>query len=378
MGPAIATQIILESDLSKQFRLVHVQTRLSKKLTDIGRFSVLKLFLLTKQYLVFIFRLITVRPDLVIVPVSQTPGGFRKDAIFIRLAARFNTKVLVHLRGSNFLNMYQELPSKAQRSVKRILSECSGAIVLGNNLRYIFEGFFPPQNIFVVPNGADYHFQDSPFGEKETVEGFNMIYLGNLQPSKGILDVTEAFLQFGGDAKTNLHIVGQWRDQNTRDAVQKVLNDKGFKPGSNDSTPTSGSSVHQFISSSGASVFFHSVLYGQQKLNLMAACDLLIFPPREPEGHPWVIIEAMAAGLPVITTDQGAIRESVIDGVNGFIVDKHNPGAIAEKIRFLYEHPDIREKMGRESRRLYEENFTEKQMVENLACVFNAVIENPS
>jgi glycosyltransferase involved in cell wall biosynthesis len=96
-----------------------------------------------------------------------------------------------------------------------------------------------------------------------------------------------------------------------------------------------------------------------------------------PEGHPWVLVEAMAAGLPIISTDQGAITESVIDGVNGFIVDSNNPLQIAEKLEYLMDHPEIREKMGKESRRLYEENFTEEKMIEKLKDVFNTVLNTP-
>ena len=84
----------------------------------------------------------------------------------------------------------------------------------------------------------------------------------------------------------------------------------------------------------------------------------------------------MAAGLPIISTDQGAITESVIDGVNGFIVKKQNPQQIAEKIKILIEKSELRLKMGNESRRLYEENFTEEKMVERLTQAFNAVLSS--
>jgi glycosyltransferase involved in cell wall biosynthesis len=113
----------------------------------------------------------------------------------------------------------------------------------------------------------------------------------------------------------------------------------------------------------------------QKKYELFAAADVFVFPTYYPaEGHPWVIVEAMAAGLPIITTDQGAITESVKDGVNGFIVEKRNPQQIADKIKFLIENPEIRKKMGEQSRRLYLENFTEEKMVERMSHAFNSVL----
>jgi glycosyltransferase involved in cell wall biosynthesis len=113
---------------------------------------------------------------------------------------------------------------------------------------------------------------------------------------------------------------------------------------------------------------------GDKKYQLLSNSDIFIFPPKEPEGHPYVIVEAMAAGLPIISTDKGAITESVKEGINGFIIEPGKPVQIAEKIAFLLEHPDIRLAMAGESRRLYEENFTEEKMVNKLHDIFNAVL----
>ena len=65
-----------------------------------------------------------------------------------------------------------------------------------------------------------------------------------------------------------------------------------------------------------------------------------------------------------------------LDGVNGFIVAKRNPEAIAEKLKLLIEDRALCQKMGRESRRLYEEKFTEEKMVERLTAVFDQVMKN--
>jgi glycosyltransferase involved in cell wall biosynthesis len=110
------------------------------------------------------------------------------------------------------------------------------------------------------------------------------------------------------------------------------------------------------------------------KFDLLSDADIFLFPPREPEGHPWVIIEAMAASLPIISTDQGAIIESVIDGSNGFIVPPFQPDIIADKIKLLVSDPILRKKMGAESLNYYKKEFTEERMVEKLTNIFNTVI----
>jgi len=112
------------------------------------------------------------------------------------------------------------------------------------------------------------------------------------------------------------------------------------------------------------------------KMEMLGASDLFIFPPREPEGHPWVIIEAMAASLPIITTDQGAISESVIHGENGFLVEPKSPQQIAERIIQLIDDPKLCKSMGADSRRKYEASFTESVMVGKLRDAFVRVLKS--
>lgn len=65
------------------------------------------------------------------------------------------------------------------------------------------------------------------------------------------------------------------------------------------------------------------------------------------DNLPTVIMEAMAAGLPVVSTPIVGIPEMVADGVSGYLVPEHSPEALAEKIRLLLTSPDQRAAMGR-------------------------------
>ena len=100
----------------------------------------------------------------------------------------------------------------------------------------------------------------------------------------------------------------------------------------------------------------------------------LCLRPRAPEGHPWVIVEALAAGLPIISTDQGAITESVINGVNGYIVPVNSPRRIADKIAIIKKQPDLLNEFGHASRAHYLNNFTEEKMVEKLVYAIDNVL----
>lgn len=79
--------------------------------------------------------------------------------------------------------------------------------------------------------------------------------------------------------------------------------------------------------------------------------------PSYREGVPRSTQEAMAMGRAVITTDVPGCRETVVDGVNGFLVEKWNPQALAEKMIYFIEHPEQIAIMGQESYKIAQEKF---------------------
>ncbi|MFA6409744.1 MAG: glycosyltransferase family 4 protein [Gammaproteobacteria bacterium] len=75
------------------------------------------------------------------------------------------------------------------------------------------------------------------------------------------------------------------------------------------------------------------------------------------EGTPRSVLEAMSMGRPIITTDAPGCRETVVDGVNGFLVPIKNVEKLAEAMEKFILHPEIIPVMGKESRRIAEEKF---------------------
>ncbi len=79
--------------------------------------------------------------------------------------------------------------------------------------------------------------------------------------------------------------------------------------------------------------------------------------PSYHEGTPRCVLEAMAMGRPIITTDAPGCRETVTDGVNGYLVPVGDSAALATSIKKMIEAPDIAEKMGRKSREIAVEKY---------------------
>lgn len=348
MGPAIATAILLNSGLKDRFELIHLDTRINRSLEDMGKWSLAKVFRNIFIYARMKIILLTRWPKLVVIPISQSNTGFIKDFFFIFIARLFFRKILLHLRGSELRNWIDSNNPVMKRFIIYTLRLSNGVIVLGNNLKYLFEGIFPEKQVYVAPNGGNYSFKKSV----KTEDKVRILYLANLQATKGIEDLLEALVIVAGEVNEGFvaDVVGSWRSENTKTKCMEI------------------------VSVNNLPVNFHPSAAGEEKLNYFSNADLFVFTPRSPEGHPWVIVESMAAGLPIISTDKGAIRESVIDGQNGYIVEAGNTREIASRILELIKDKSRREEMGMKSRKFYEEKFTEEKMVENLTSIFHKVI----
>ena len=88
--------------------------------------------------------------------------------------------------------------------------------------------------------------------------------------------------------------------------------------------------------------------------------------PSYREGVPRSTQEAMAIGRPIITTDVPGCRETVQNGVNGFLVPKWNPEALAEKMIYFIEHPEQIQKMGYESYKIAQVKFDAEKVNQRL------------
>lgn len=94
------------------------------------------------------------------------------------------------------------------------------------------------------------------------------------------------------------------------------------------------------------------------------------------EGQPLVIVEAMAYGCPIVSTNVGGIPELITDGVNGLLCPPQEPQCLAEKIKLLADDPSMRERLGRAARKFYENSpFEAKSAANFFVEVYGKVLE---
>lgn len=88
--------------------------------------------------------------------------------------------------------------------------------------------------------------------------------------------------------------------------------------------------------------------------------------PSYREGTPRTVLEAMAMGRPIITTDVPGCRQTVESGVNGLLVPPRDPSALVDAMSHFVENRGSVEKMGRQSRRIAEERFDVRQVTDSM------------
>lgn len=99
--------------------------------------------------------------------------------------------------------------------------------------------------------------------------------------------------------------------------------------------------------------------------SILKQLDFMVHTAIYEGGAPWVILEAMMAGVPIVTTEATTISEFVIDGENGYLAENKNSTDIAEKILKMIKHPE-REKLGQQGAEIAKKKFSFQKMIDEI------------
>jgi colanic acid/amylovoran biosynthesis glycosyltransferase len=116
-----------------------------------------------------------------------------------------------------------------------------------------------------------------------------------------------------------------------------------------------------------------------QIVKLLQESSLLLAPSvtsqtGDREGIPGVIMEAMAWGLPVISTNHSGIPEVIKDGENGLLVPERDIDALAEKLEYLIEHPERCDEISRSGRRFVEKYYDIDKLNDRLVEIYQGLL----
>lgn len=317
-GIALANKMLIQGLQQNLVKVHTVDTNTEKKLgnqSSQGKFKLNKLIISIYSIIKGIFLIIFNRYDAIYITPAQSYLGFTKYIPFIKLGKFMNMNVYLHIHGGYIREMYNNLNSRRQRLLKNTFNKCKGIIVLGDSLKEMFEGIIGKEKIYVCKNGIDSEFRLSKeevnykIESTDKLEQIEILYLSNLMQNKGILDLLDACKAIECDTLSfHLNVAG-----NIEPAIKKDIKKK--------------------MSELGNRVSFYGVVEGDRKRALLKKSHIFCLPiPYEYEGQPIAILEAMASGCAIVTTDKGGIKDIFTNDVNGLVCEANNPIDIKDKL----------------------------------------------
>jgi glycosyltransferase involved in cell wall biosynthesis len=125
------------------------------------------------------------------------------------------------------------------------------------------------------------------------------------------------------------------------------------------------------------SVEIAGLLPGVEVADLMARSRAVIVPSAWEEPFGLVVVEAMAAGTPVIASDHGSFGELVTPGVDGVLLPPSDAGALGDAIADVAAWPEKYEVFGKQARESYEKKFNPERSLSHLVEIYEWAIANP-
>ncbi len=357
-GNAVFTEMILRSaEVRSRYDLLHLDTSDRRSLANLGRLDAGNVALALKHAAQLAVLIVRERPDIVYLGVSQNRLAYLRDAVLIGIARAFKCRVATHLHGGRFQEFYAESGRATRALIRKTTSWLSAAAVLSESLRGMYAGLLPNERVLVAGVGVS-----DPTAQKTArpVKGDRDVivigYIGMLYGPKGVLELLDAAaIVLQRTLRVRFEFAGDFYSEEDRTAILARV------------------AQHKLQDS----VEFVGRVTGEAKRGFFARMDVLVFPGYQVEGMPLVILEAMAARLPVIATPVGAVPDILSDGETGIVVPPRDVPALVNAIEKLVMGKDLRERMGRRARERYLEKYTEQQSMQQLVTLFDIVSRAP-
>lgn len=300
-------------------------TKLRKLVTVIG------------AYYILVFLIIFKSPDIIHILTSRGISFYRK-MIFVFLAKMFRKKVLLHVH-SDFEKFYKD--SRINRYlITRVFNSVDLILVLSRSIKRCVEKYSDNKNIRILYNPVPT--KEFAFLSNTRESGQRIVlFMGALVKEKGIYDLLRAIPKI----------------------LQEFNNVKFVLCGDGDLLKVKEISKIRGIEDK---VDILDYVSDEQKIRILKSADIFILPSYH-EGLPISVLEAMASGLPIISTQVGGVPDAVEDCANGFLIQPGDINAITERITTLLRDEQLCAEMGKRNvekvTRLFDINVIIKQMV---------------
>jgi glycosyltransferase involved in cell wall biosynthesis len=274
--------------------------------------------------------------------------SFWRKAVFMSMAMLAGCRVIFHLHGGGFADFYEsECNELARRIIRFFLDRAACIIVLSERWRVWVTGVSANCRVVCVPNPGPV-LEDFPSSGRENL----VLFLGRLERAKGVFDLVEAV------ARVRKHVPD----------IRLVCAGDGDRE-----------SVAQFAQE----LHIHDALGlpgwigPEEKRSLLGRAAVCVLPSYA-EGLPMVLLEGMAAGVPVVATDVGGIPDLVTDGVNGLLYAPGDTDALERLLRKLLHDAALRRRMGTAARESVRLRFDAGRVIAQLESVYASLGLTPT
>jgi glycosyltransferase involved in cell wall biosynthesis len=209
-----------------------------------------------------------------------------------------------------------------------------------------------------IPNAVDFEiFNPNINSEKmrkkylPLSDRYLISFIGRLVPQKGVDVLIKAIPQINTFFKNCIYlIVGNGNHRKKLESLVRTLNVKN--------------------------VVFTGAVQHSRIPEFISASDIIILPSLGAEGRPRVILEAMACGKSIVATKVGGIKDLIIDGKTGFLVEEGNAQKIAEMINSLLKNKKLREEIGKNAYKFIKNKFTWERVGNETLRIYNKAISS--
>ncbi|MBB3119613.1 glycosyltransferase family 4 protein [Pseudoduganella violacea] len=333
-GVAAVIRVYAEAGLLSRFDIAYLGTH-----RDGGKGA--KLGAMLGAYARFVGMLCRGQLGLIHVHVASRASFWRKSFFFL-LAFLFRIPAILHLHGGEFALFYgRECGPVRQALIRFIYNRASRVIVLSEAWQQWVRGISRNPHVTVIHNPVVMPASMVPWAARRAG---TVLALGRLCKGKGSYDLLEAAAQ----------LVAAQPD------LQLRLGGDGELPAVAARAAQLGLAEHLRL------LGWVSGVDKQAQLEQASVFTL----PSYNEGLPMSVLEAMAAGLPVVTTPVGGIPDAVTDGVEGFLVPPGDVAALAMRLQQLLNDTQLAQRMGEAGRRKVATMFATQAVLPQLEKMY--------
>jgi len=352
--------------------VIHVNSRLRALNRERGYVDVAAIVHLAKLCVSIVRQTILQRPPVAYFPIGSNRTGFLRDAVVILVLKTTGRRIIAHYRGGHFGSFYEHSSRPMKWLIRTVLRQVDRLLVLGEPIKNSFAGIYPTgRDIAVLSNGIEVPDRSRDI-EARWRGPFTIFYMGNLSFVKGFYDLIVTYKR----------LIGRFPDVRLLCAGEPIPVDEErnvlrayFDPSVQKRMDRSTVEIREFLANPAA---FNAVrlglVTGDGKRAALARASVYVLPSYS-EGFSMGVLEAMAAGVPIVTTNVGAMSEVVEDGVNGYVIRPGDCTALYDRLTALIADRDLCRRMGAASRTRVEARFDIERVVDTLSDLFIRTIE---